>query len=68
MQLVNGLSERRRQLLGLVAKGCTARQIAQEMRIAESTVRHHKEEISKAIGLAGVYQLKVFAGSVAHLL
>ena len=67
-QLIAGLSDRRKALLRLVAKGFTARQIAQELDIAESTVRHHKEEISKTAGLAGVYQLKVFAGSITHLL
>ena len=67
-QLIDGLSERRKQLLKLLAKGLTARQIAQEMKIAEPTVRHHKEEISKLLGLPGTYQLKIFAGSVAHLL
>lgn len=45
-QLISGLSERKKQLLRLVIKGLTARQIAQEMGIAEATVCHHKEEIS----------------------
>ena len=68
IQLINGLSERRKQLLRLVAKGFTARQMALELDIAEATVRHHKEEISKVLGLSGMYQLKIFAGSVAYLL
>lgn len=68
VHLVNGLSERKKQLLRLIIKGFTARQIAQELKIAEATVRHHKEEISKLLELSGVYQLKIFAGSIAHLL
>ena len=68
IQLINSLSERRKQLLRLVAKGFTARQMALELNIAEATVRHHKEEISKVLGLSGMYQLKIFAGSVAYLL
>jgi len=67
-QQIAGLSERRKQLLRLVAGGLTSRQIAREMGIVEATVRHHKEEVSKLLGLDGVYQLKSFAGSVAYLL
>ncbi len=43
-------------------------QIAQELGLAESTGQNHKSQISRLVGLAGVYQLKIFAGSVAHLL
>ncbi len=68
MQLISGLTDRRKQVLRLVAKGLTARQIGLEMNIAEATVRHYKEEISKLLGLSGTHQLKIFAGSVAHLL
>lgn len=68
IQLISGLSERRKQVLRLLSKGLTARQIAQELKIAESTVCHHKEELTGLLGLSGVYQLKIFAGSVAYLL
>ena len=68
LQLINGLSERKKQVLRLVAKGYTARQIALEINIAEATARHHKEEISRLLGLEGAHQLKIFAGSIAHLL
>lgn len=68
MELIGVLSDRQKQILSLVAKGQTARQIAQELGLAESTVQNHKSQISRLVGLAGVYQLKIFAGSIAHLL
>ncbi len=68
IELISALSDRQKQILGLVAKGQTARQIAQELGLAESTGQNHKSQISRLVGLAGVYQLKIFAGSVAHLL
>ncbi len=68
MELMSALSDRQKQILSLLAKGQTARRIAQELGLAESTVQNHKSQISRLVGLAGVYQLKIFAGSVAHLL
>ncbi len=65
---VDALSKRQKQILQLLAKGYTSRQIAIELAIAEPTVRHHKEQISELVGLPGVYQLKLFVGSIAHLL
>ena len=66
--LLSTLTERQKQILNLVAKGNTARQIAQQLTIAESTVQNQKLLMSGKLGLDGVYQLKIFAGSVAHLL
>lgn len=67
-KVVDALSGRQKQILKLLAKGYTSRQIAQELAIAEPTVRHHKEQITELVGLPGVYQLKFFVSSIAHLL
>lgn len=67
-EVVDGLSDRQKQVLKLIAKGYTSRQMAAELHIAEPTVRHHKEQIAELVGLQGTYMLKLFVGSVAHLL
>lgn len=67
-QHTNSLTEKQKQILRLVAEGCTSKQIAHQLNLSQSTVQNHKERISKLVGLKGVYQLKIFSGSVAHLL
>ena len=68
MEIVSRLTERQKQILRLVAKGHTARQIAAELGIAAPTVQNLKYQISHKAGLDGVFQLKIFAGSIASFL
>lgn len=42
-RVVDALTERQVQVLSLVGRGCTDQQIAQELGIGETTVRHHLE-------------------------
>lgn len=65
---VDSLTQHQRHILRLVAEGYTSKQIAHQLGISQSTVQNHKEHISKLVGLKGVYQLKIFAGSVAQFL
>lgn len=65
---LDSLTEKQKHILRLVAEGHTAKQIGLQLGIAQSTVQNHKEHISKLVGLKGVYQLKIFAGSVAQFL
>lgn len=65
---IDSLTEKQRQILRFVADGQTSKQIAHQLGISQSTVQNHKEHISKLVGLKGVYQLKIFAGSVAQFL
>lgn len=65
---IDSLTQHQRHILRLVAEGHTSKQIAHQLGISQSTVQNLKEHISKLVGLKGVYQLKVFAGSVAQFL
>ena len=47
-----GLSEREIEVLRLVAKGLTNRQIAQSLHLSEKTVGHHLEHIFNKIGVS----------------
>ena len=61
------LSERERQILALVARGLTDRQIGERLFISTSTVRSHLDRISKKTGLRrrGAHMLAVDLGVVA---
>jgi two-component system nitrate/nitrite response regulator NarL len=47
------LTRRERQVLGLMAEGLTARQIAQRLGVRQGTVRSHVEHITEALGVHG---------------
>ena len=64
LALLNGLSERQKQILRLLAKSQTARQISFEVDLTESGVNDQKEKIWHKLGLKGANELKCFAGSV----
>jgi len=55
------LSQRKLQVLKLLAKGATNRQIANELVISESTVRSHLQLISQDLGLKNKRELIVYA-------
>lgn len=65
---VQKLKPRQRQIARLLVTGKTARQIALELGLQESTVRKHKENIVEALGLQSAYELKGFLGSVLGML
>ncbi|MBI5920739.1 MAG: response regulator transcription factor [Betaproteobacteria bacterium] len=55
------LSTRERQVLQLVAEGCTSPQIAAQLRIAESTVEVHRRNIMRKLDIRGVAELTRYA-------
>ncbi|TAE27130.1 MAG: DNA-binding response regulator [Cytophagales bacterium] len=66
--IVKNLSDRQKQILRLMAKGLTARQMAYEMGLSESGVNFQKENLWHKLGLRGANELKSFAGSVQGFL
>jgi DNA-binding NarL/FixJ family response regulator len=55
------LSQRKLQVLKLLAKGATNKQIAEKLVISESTVRSHLQLISQELGLKNKRELLVYA-------
>jgi DNA-binding NarL/FixJ family response regulator len=55
------LSEREREIVKLVAEGLTSSDIAQKLYIAEHTVRTHRKNIFKKLGINNTSQLTRFA-------
>lgn len=59
--LVASLSTREREVLSLVAKGHTNREIAEQLFIAETTARNHVSRIFARLGLSRRSEAAVFA-------
>ncbi|HSE59250.1 MAG TPA: response regulator transcription factor [Nitrospiraceae bacterium] len=55
------LTPRQREILVLLAKGCTTKQIAGELRISMKTVEFHKANITRKLGLHTISDLTKFA-------
>lgn len=45
------ISERKRQILGLLVTGCSNKRIAQMLGISPNTVRNHLHELSETTGI-----------------
>ena len=58
------LTPRQREVLQLVAEGCTGREIAVQLKISVKTVEFHKARIMDQLGLRTTSQLTMYA--VAH--
>ena len=59
--LPDPLSEREREVLALIARGCTNREIAQRLVISEKTAGHHVSHILDKLGLARRSEAAVYA-------
>ena len=59
--LVASLSTREREVLSLVAKGCTNREIAEQLFIAETTARNHVSRIFARLDLSHRSEAAAFA-------
>jgi two-component system response regulator NreC len=55
------LSSRHREILQLIAEGCSNKEIAVELQIETSTVRRHREELMRRLGFHSVVHLVHFA-------
>lgn len=58
---LNQLAPREREVLQLVAKGCTSVQIAQRLHIAPSTADAHRRNIMRKLDLRGIAELTRYA-------
>ena len=56
-----GLTAREQQILGLVAQGATAREIADALHISPLTVRKHRENLMRKLDLHNTAELAVYA-------
>ncbi len=61
------LSEREREVLRLVARGCTNREIAAELIITEHTVKAHLAKIQRKLALSNRFQLTSYAVQNGYL-
>ncbi|MCY9696162.1 response regulator [Paenibacillus alginolyticus] len=57
----NPLTTREQEILGLIAKGCTNRDIAENLYIAENTVKNHLKNILQKLHLENRLQLARYA-------
>jgi DNA-binding NarL/FixJ family response regulator len=55
------LTQRQREVLGLMAKGCTMKKIASELRLSRRTVETHKYDAMEALGLHTTAELIRYA-------
>ena len=58
---IGKLSEREEEIVRLIAKGLTNLEVAEKLFIAENTVKTHRKNILKKLGLTGTSQLALYA-------
>jgi len=58
---LRGLTEQERRILGLIAEGLTNRQIAEQMHLAEKTVKNYVSSLLAKLGMERRTQAAVFA-------
>ena len=59
-----GLSEREREVLALVAQGCTNREIAERLVLSEHTARNHVSRIFEKLGLSRRSEAAAYAARI----
>ncbi len=62
-ELSGRLTHRQQTVLGLIAQGCTSREISHTLKISLSTVAFHKTNIMKALGIHSPAELTQYAVS-----
>ena len=63
---LNDLTPRQQQVLGLIEEGCSNKEIAREMNLAESTVKSHLAVILKTFNVKNRTQAVVFAQNLRN--
>ena len=58
------LTPRQREILALVAGGCTNKDAAQQLKLSVETLKHHITNIFDKVGVSSRLELAIFA--VAH--
>ncbi len=58
---IHSLSPREREILALIAKGASNKEVARELNIAEATVKIHVQHILRKLNLSSRVQAAVFA-------
>ncbi len=64
MHLLDALSERQKQVLALLAKGLSSKEIAKELGNSPETVRKHLANIRDALGMRRAAELSVYWHSI----
>ena len=62
--LIKGLTQREREILDLIADGCTNRQIGEQLFLAEKTVKNYVTSILLKLGMQRRTQAAVFGSKV----
>jgi len=62
-----GLTPRERRILELIAEGCTNRQIAGELYLAEKTVKNYVSNLLRKLGMQRRTQAAVYAASLERI-
>lgn len=55
------LTEREKQVVGLICKGCKNKEVAERLAITETTVRHHLTSIFEKLGIKNRLELVIYA-------
>jgi DNA-binding NarL/FixJ family response regulator len=58
---IEGLTEREREVIRLLSQGKKNKQIAEELYISETTVRHHLTSIFDKLGVEDRLELSIYA-------
>jgi DNA-binding CsgD family transcriptional regulator len=61
MEPLNNLTTREKQVLNIIGKGRTTKQIAEELGLSAATVGNHRKHICKKLGLHSTAELVAFA-------
>jgi DNA-binding CsgD family transcriptional regulator len=62
--ILNSLSERERQILLLIANGSQNQEIAQGLCISPDTVKNHKENLKRKLGMSTTTELYMASSSI----
>lgn len=66
LSLLETLTEREREVLNLIATGATNREIAEQLYIAEGTVKTHVTNLFNRLNLKNRAQLAIYANSILN--